>query len=73
MYGSYRPLLEDSPSIWAYERELDGQVITVGCNWTDTEQPCDLWDDDGGEPLVCNYEEHAPGILKPYECYVTVR
>lgn len=73
VYGTYRPLLEDSPTIWAYERELDGQVITVGCNWTDTEQACDLWDDAAGEQLICNYEEHTPGILKPYECYVTVR
>ena len=73
VYGSYRPLLEDSPSIWAYERELDGQVITVGCNWTTEEQPCDLWDEQPGTPLIGNYAEHKPGVLQPYEAYVTVR
>ena len=73
VYGSYRPLLEDSPSIWAYERELDGQVITVGCNWTTEEQPCDLWDEQPGTPLIGNYAEHKPGGLQPYEAYVTVR
>ena len=73
VYGSYRPLLEDSPSIWAYERELDGQVITVGCNWTSEEQPCDLWDEQPGTLLIGNNAEHKPGVLQPYEAYVTVR
>ena len=73
VYGTYVPLLEDSSAIWAYRRELDGKVITVGCNWTDTEQPCDLWDDDAGEVLIGNYATHKPGVLQPYEAYVTLR
>lgn len=73
VYGSYQPLLEDSEAIWAYERELDGQLIRVGCNWTAEEQPCDLWDDEAGERLMDNYAEHKPGVLQPYEAYVTIQ
>ena len=73
VYGSYQPLLEDSEAIWAYERELDGQLIRVGCNWTAEEQPCDLWDDEAGECLMGNYAEHKPGFLQPYEAYVTIQ
>lgn len=73
VYGSYEPLLEDSPSIWAYERKLDGQVLRVGCNWTDQTVPCDLWDDGDAEQLVCNYPSHQPGVLLPYEAYATIQ
>jgi len=72
VYGSFNPLLEDSESIWAYERKLDGQTITVGCNWTDHEVPCDLWDNREGERLIGNYDVHVPGMLQPYEAYVTI-
>lgn len=74
VYGTYVPLLEDSDSLWAYERHMDGRVITVACNWTSTEQPCDLWDaGDRGERLIGNYPEHKSGVLQPYEAYVTIR
>ena len=72
VYGSYTPLLEDSESIWAYERELDGKKITVGCNWTSEQVACDLWDDRPGERLIGNYPEHIDGMLQPYEAYVTI-
>ncbi len=72
VYGSYKPLLEDSDAIWAYQRELDGQTITVGCNYTAQEQLCELWDDVAGERLIGNYAEHKPGYLQPYEAYVTI-
>ena len=35
VYGRFRPLLEDSGEIYAYQRELDGQVLTVAANWTE--------------------------------------
>ena len=73
MYGTYKPLLEDSPTIWAYERELDGCVITVACNWTSEAQPCALWEGNDDEALICNYPEHEDGVLKPYEAYATIR
>ena len=71
--GVFCPLIEDSDVIWAYERRAGDQVLTVGCNWTDVEQPCNLWDDQPGEALICNYAAHRPGVLQPYEAYVTLR
>jgi oligo-1,6-glucosidase len=71
VYGSYVPLLEDDPAIWAYRRELDGQTITVACNYTDTEVPCDLFDD-AAQPLIGNYADHKAGVLQPYEAYVVI-
>lgn len=73
VYGSYVPLLEDSPAVWAYRRVLGDQVITVACNWTDAEQVCDVWGADEDKRLIGNYAEHVPGVLKPYEAYVTLR
>lgn len=72
VYGTYRPLLEESDAIWAYERELDGRVLTVACNWTDAEVGCDLFEG-AGERLIGNYDEHVDGTLQPYEAYVTLR
>jgi oligo-1,6-glucosidase len=72
VYGTYEPLLEDSDSIWAYRRHLDGQTLTVACNWTDKDVECDLFDE-GDELVISNYETHTPGILAPYEAYVTIR
>lgn len=70
VYGTFRPLLESSVVIYAYERELDGKVLTVAANWTDKEQECTLFDDLGGEELISNYESHKDGVLQPYEARV---
>ena len=70
VYGTFRPLLESSEVIYAYERELDGKVLTVAANWTDKEQECTLFDDLGGEELISNYESHKDGVLQPCEARV---
>ena len=70
VYGTFRPLLESSEVIYAYERELDGKVLTVAANWTDKEQECTLFDDLGGEELISNYTRHKDGVLQPYEARV---
>ena len=70
VYGTFRPLLESSEVIYAYERELDGKVLTVAANWTDKEQECTLFNDLGGEELISNYESHKDGVLQPYEARV---
>ena len=67
VYGIFRPLLEDSECIYAFERLLDGKVVTVACNWTEQEQDCSLFDDPDGEELISNYAEHKKGKLQPYE------
>ncbi len=70
VYGTFRPLLPDSEVLYAYEREMDGQVLTVAANWTDREQECTLFDDLEGEELISNYDSHRTGILQPYEARV---
>ncbi len=67
VYGVFRPLLTDSEVLYAYERELDGKVLTVAANWTDKEQACTLFDETLGEELISNYKGHKAGLLQPYE------
>lgn len=67
VYGTFHPLLEDDENVYAYERRLDGKVLTVACNWTDKEVPCALFDDLSGKELISNYKEHKHGTLLPYE------
>ncbi|MCR4654774.1 MAG: alpha-glucosidase, partial [Lachnospiraceae bacterium] len=72
VYGAFRPLLEDSGSVYAYERVLDDKVLTVACNWTENEVPCALFDHVSGSELISNYTEHKNGVLKPYEARVVL-
>lgn len=73
VYGKFQGLLEDSETIYAYERHLDGQVLTVACNFTDQEQDCTLFDELAGEELISNYKTHKAGKLQPYEARVILR
>lgn len=73
VYGKFQGLLEDSETIYAYNRLLDGQVLTVACNFTDQEQDCTLFDDLAGEELISNYKTHKAGKLQPYEARVILR
>ena len=73
VYGKFQGLLDDSETIYAYERHLDGQVLTVACNFTDQEQDCTLFDDLAGEELISNYKEHKAGKLQPYEARIILR
>ncbi len=73
VYGKFQGLLDDSETIYAYDRHLDGQVLTVACNFTDQEQDCTLFDDLAGEELISNYKEHKAGKLQPYEARVILR
>ncbi|HCG59365.1 MAG TPA: glucohydrolase, partial [Lachnospiraceae bacterium] len=75
VYGVFEPLLEDSDSIYAYRRHLDGRTVTVACNWTDQTQPCSLFDafdknPVGAQELISNYSSHKAGALQPYEARV---
>nr|MCR5271799.1 glucohydrolase [Lachnospiraceae bacterium] len=72
VYGKFVPLMTDSDTIYAYERVLDGQTLTVACNWTDKDQPCTLFDELNGVELISNYKEHEKGTLKPFEATVVL-
>ena len=73
VYGKFEGLLEDSETIYAYRRLLDGQVLTVACNFTDQEQACDLCEDPAATELISNYKTHKPGTLQPYEARVILQ
>lgn len=73
VYGTFRGLLEDSETIYAYQRLLDGQVLTVACNFTDQEQACDLCEDSAARELISNYKTHKTGALQPYEARVILQ
>ena len=70
VYGKFQGLLEDSETIYAYKRILDGQVLTVACNFTDQEQDCVLCEDPAAEELISNYKGHKARKLQPYEARV---
>ena len=74
VYGTFVPLLEDDPYVYAYARALDGKRLLVACNWTQHEVPCTLFDDVHGEELISNYAEsaHKKGALLPYEARVVL-
>ena len=73
VYGEFVPLLEDDPSVYAYQRVLDGQTLTVLCNWTDRTAPCALSDAETGKELISNYPAHKAGFLYPYEARVFLK
>ena len=72
VYGTFHGLLEDSETIYAYTRTLDDQTLTIACNFTDTEQPCDLFENGSGRELISNYADHKAGVLQPYEARVVL-
>ena len=73
VYGKFEGLLEDSETIYAYRRLLDGQVLTVACNFTDQEQACGLCEDPAARELISNYKTHKTGTLQPYEARVILQ
>ena len=70
VYGEFVPLLEDDPMVYAYQRRLGSQALTVLLNWTEKTAPCALADAIEGEELISNYASHRPGVLLPYEARV---
>ena len=71
VYGTFEPLLEDDPAIYAYARRLGNERLLVACNWTEREAPCTLFDAPmGGKELITNIGAHKKGALLPYEARV---
>lgn len=73
VYGDYRLLMEESPSVFAYVRTLGEQKLLVLCNFTKEEQALDIPSEVrclGGEVLISNYgrqEADSVQVLRPYE------
>lgn len=89
VYGAYRLLLEESETIFAYERSLGEERLTVLCNFTDQTQPWGLSCRDlgTGKVLIGNYpdrmgasrgntqtlDEEGEMGLRPYEAIVLMQ
>ena len=71
-WGDYQDLLPDSPHLWCYQREWQGQRLLVIANLSDTFQSWQPAQTDGNwQVLMHNYAEVAsqPGdmTLRPFE------
>ncbi len=69
VYGRFVPLLEDSNTIYAYERRLEDSRLLVACNWTPQTRECRIFDSipETGTELISNVASHEKGVLQPYE------
>lgn len=65
-YGKVVPLLEDHPQLFAYERQLDEEIVIVIANFSGqmVEVPADVNID--GEVLINNYDSYS-GKFEPYQ------
>ncbi|MEQ9810405.1 alpha,alpha-phosphotrehalase [Streptococcus jiangjianxini] len=69
--GDYKAAYQDSESVYAFERELDGQKLLVLNNFYDKEVDLDLPADyQHAQVLISNYDTETVGTkvtLKPYQ------
>jgi len=65
-YGKVVPLLEEHPQLFAYERQLDEEIVIVIANFSGqmVEVPADVNID--GEVLINNYDSYS-GKFEPYQ------
>ncbi len=71
IYGSYKLLMEESESIYAYTREYNGETYLIACNVSEEDSEIQVpFDISAGELLLCNYTDtdSSEYILRPYEC-----
>ena len=75
--GSYREVLSDSPSIYAFVRQDRSDKITVLVNFTENDAAYDpkaagLINDGKDKILLDNYEDGSGkiGVLRPYEAMI---
>lgn len=71
-YGEVKPLLEEHPQIFAYERKLDDKSILVLANFAD--EPVDVPSsiDIEGSILINNGTYHS-NVLEPYQAIAILR
>lgn len=69
VYGDFKMLLNESSSVFAYERTLDNVKLTVICNFTGQDVPCNLLSDTE-QVIISNYKERPCQALRPYEAIV---
>ena len=69
--GTFRLLWPDDERIFAYQREYEGEKLTVLCNFSSETVPLPEPEPALGECLICNYAgEGEPEVLRPWEARV---
>ncbi len=69
--GTFVPLLENDPAVYAWRRVDTDVQLLVACNFTADTVPCTLFDGPAaGRELISNYSTHRSGQLAPYEARV---
>ncbi|WP_414048889.1 alpha,alpha-phosphotrehalase [Macrococcus animalis] len=71
-YGEVKPLLEDHPQIFAYERMLDDKSLLVLANFTDEPVDVPMSIDIEGSVLINNGSFHS-NVLEPYQAIAILR
>jgi len=71
-YGEVKPLLEEHPQIFAYERKLDDKSILVLANFTDEAVDVPSSIDIEGSILINNGTYHS-NVLEPYQAISILR
>lgn len=71
-YGEVKPLLEEHPQIFAYERKLDDKSILVLANFTDEAVDVPSSIDIEGSILINNGTYHS-NVLEPYQAIAILR
>lgn len=77
VYGSYRPYLEESESIFSYTRTLNNKILLTVCNFTEKELEYNIptyLEGKERKVLIANYDninlDHNSFKLRPYEARV---
>lgn len=71
-YGEVKPLLEEHPQIFAYERKLDDKSMLVLANFTDEAVDVPSSIDIEGSILINNGTYHS-NVLEPYQAIAILR
>lgn len=72
VYGKFQMLIKESEELFVYERSYEETVLTVICNFTDKNIPCELLRE-REDVLISNYSNRAVKELRPYEAIVYER
>lgn len=72
-YGTFEPMEDDNPFVYAYRRRLGEETLTVLCNFTARQQPYPMPQDAEVSLLIGNAAQShylQTGILEPWEAIV---
>ena len=67
-YGAYHPLYMENEQLFAYERTLENETVTVLCNMSG--ENAEVPQKTAGQIVLSNLPEHSEGAMLPYESLV---